>query len=130
VGVESRKTDVVRLVVSAAYLINTSSKDDAGFTLNGSGAGFALAAAYGDRTKFHFTTPTVNAPLSPPTIMAPGTDNIITVWGQTYNLPLIERPNTGEELRLFFFANQLVVVDSYWGVIKVVAPTPTPSDLN
>jgi hypothetical protein len=106
-----------------AYLINTSSKKGASFTLNGVGAGFALAASYGIPTKFHFTKVTVNAPLSPPTIAAPGITNYLTVWGQNYELMLDVRPNTAEELRLFFFPNQLVVVDSFLDVIQVLTPT-------
>jgi hypothetical protein len=106
-----------------AYLINTSSKKGASFTLNGAGAGFAPAASYGAPTKFHFTKATVNAPLSPPTIATPGTTNHLTVWDQNYEMTLDVLPNTAEELRLFFFPNQLVVVDSFWGVIQVVKPT-------
>jgi hypothetical protein len=115
----------MRLVVAGAYLINTSSKNGASFTVNGSAAGFALAAAYGNPTKFHFTTPAVDAPTSPPTLMAPG-NNIIEVWGQTYQFTLPTHPNTQEELWLFFFSNQLVVVDSFVNAILVVTPTDEP----
>jgi hypothetical protein len=111
----------MRLVVAAAYLINTSPKNNASFTLNGAGAGFAAAASYGSPTKFNFTMPAVNAPTSPPTILSPGS-NIIEVWGQTYKFTLCAIPNTEEELRLFFFSNQLIIVDSFVGVILVVMP--------
>jgi hypothetical protein len=122
----------------AAYLINTSSKHSASLTLNGYDAGSAPAASYDVSTKIHFTEQTVNGEFAPTINAGPGTDNVITLWGRTYYVPLPGIPNTGENLWLFFFANQLIVVGSFSGVILVVPPNsetsrppvPNPDELD
>jgi len=92
------------------YFINTLPDKGASFLLNGAAAGFAPAASW-DSSKFHYATATLRWPYN----------NQITVWGQQYAYELDYPLNTGQDLWLLFFSNQLVALDSY-GNVKVLQP--------
>jgi hypothetical protein len=120
--------------MGTAYIYNTLPKAGVSLTLNGPAAGYAAPASYGSPSLFHFLRPPIDGQKQPMVLSPPGTNTLVlsqlaagsndVLAQQTYTLELPFRIQSQEDLWLFVFPQQIIVVDSFSGTLMTMTPEP------